>query len=174
LKVFAAFSTSLMVAISLSAQAEKLDACALMTRADLESALARSFGAGNPGPPQPGTAKLAAVASCTYTSAAPQPRDMLSVTLVVRRSPEGMKGVSLDKAKAGAVQLKAKPVDVPGLGDGAYWINLGTDVAPNYQLNVMAGGGRYWLIVSTSGLRTEPDRAIEVITRLARTALPRL
>ena len=173
-KVLAAAAAGMLMTLSASARAEKLDPCAMMTKAELEAAFSRTFDAGTAGPPQAGTAKRAAVASCTYTSAAPQPRDMLSVTLVVRRSPEGMKGISLETAKAGAVQVKAKPVDVPGLGDGAYWINLGTDVAPNYQLNVMAGGGRYWLILSTWGLRTEPGRAIEVITRLARTTLPRL
>lgn len=170
----AAAAAGTLMSWAAAALAQPLDPCALMRKSDLEAVFPRSFEAGIPGPPQAGTAKKAAVASCTYTSPAPQPRDMLSVSFVVRRSPEGMKGISLETAKAGAVQVKATPVDVPGLGDGAYWINLNTESAPNYQLNVMAGGGRYWLIFSTFGLRMEPAKAIPMLSTLARNTLPRL
>lgn len=174
LKVFATVAAGALGSLPGIALAQPLDPCALMRKADLEAVFPRSFEAGIAGPPQAGTAKKAAVASCTYTSPAPQPRDMVSVSFVVRRSPEGMKGISLETAKAGAVQVKATPVDVPGLGDGAYWINLNTEAAPNYQLNVMAGGGRYWLIFSTFGLRMEPAKAIPMLSTLARNTLPRL
>lgn len=174
LKAFATMAAGALTALAGVAQAQPMDPCAMIRKADLETVFSRSFEAGIAGPPQAGTAKRAAVASCTYTSPAPQPRDMLSVSFVVRRSPEGMKGISLETAKAGAVQVKATPVDVPGLGDGAYWINLNTEASPNYQLNVMAGGGRYWLIFSSFGLRLEPAKAIPMLSTLARVTLPRL
>ena len=145
-----------------------------MRKADVDGVFSpRSFDSGTAGPSQPGTAKLAAVAGCTYTSQAPRPRDMVSVTLTVRRSADGAKQVPMAAAKAGAVRLKATPVDVPGLGDGAYWINMGTDVAPSYQLNVMVGA-RYWLVFSTSGVILEPPQAVQALTTLARAVLPRL
>lgn len=174
LKAFATLAAGAVTALAGLAQAQPMDPCALMRKADLETVLSRNFEAGIAGPVQAGTAKRAAVASCTYTSPAPQPRDLLSVSFMVRRSPEGMKGISLETAKAGAAQFKATPVDVPGLGDGAYWINLNTETSPNYQLNVMAGGGRYWLIVSTFGMRLEPAKAIPMLSTLARTAVSRL
>ena len=92
------------------------------------------------------------------------------MTLLTRRSPDGVKGVSME---AGVVQLKGTPVDVPGLGDGAFWANLGTDSHPSYLPNVMVGT-RYWLTFSTAGVKTEPQRAIQTLTGLAKTVLPRL
>jgi hypothetical protein len=151
-----------------------LDSCALLQKSDVQAAFSpRTFESGTPGPVQPGTAKLAAVASCTYTSPAPSPRDIVSVTLLTRRSPDGVKGVSMEAMKAGVVQLKGTPVDVPGLGDGAFWANLGTDSHPSYLLNVMVGT-RYWLTFSTAGVKTEPQRAIQTLTGLAKRVLPRL
>jgi hypothetical protein len=154
--------------------AATLDSCALMKQADVQAVFSpRTFDQGTAGPPQPGTAKLAAVASCTYTSQAASPRDIVSIMLLTRRAPEGVKGVTTEAMKAGVVQLKGTPVDVAGLGDGAFWANLGTDSHPSYQLNVRVGD-RYWLVFSTAGVKGEPQRAIQNLTSLAKTVLPRL
>jgi len=160
--------------IAQPAIAATLNSCALMQQADVQAVFSpRTFDQGTAGPLQPGTAKLAEVASCTYTSQAANPRDIVSVMLLTRRAPHGVKSVTTEAMKAGVVQLKGTPVDVPGLGDGAFWANLGTDSHPSYQLNVRVGD-RYWLVFSTAGVRGEPQRAIQSLSTLAKTVLPRL
>ncbi len=156
------------------AAAFTLDSCALMKQADVQAVFSpRTFDQGTAGPPQPGTAKLAAVATCTYTAQSSNPRDTLSVMLMTRRSPDGVKNVTIEAMKAGVVQLKGTPVDVPGLGDGAYWASMGTEAFPSYQLNVRVGE-RYWLALSTGGFKGDPQRTIQALTSLAKTVLPRL
>jgi hypothetical protein len=143
-----------------------------MSKADVDAVFApRSFEQGTASV-MPAKPKRAGVASCTYTSAAASPKDMLSLGLVVRQSAPGSKGVSMEAAKAGAVKLKATPVDVPGLADGAYWIDLGTQASPQYQLHVKLDT-RYWLIFSSVGLRLEPNAAVQRLSTLAQTTLSR-
>ena len=75
-------------------------------------------------------------------------------------------------AKAGAVQLHATPVDVPGLGDAAYWVNLGSARRPIIQLNVLKGK-RLWLIFSASAATLGTDAALASLTKLAKATLAR-
>ena len=167
-------ATLLCSGLSQNAAAAAFDSCALLQKADVEAAFSpRAFDQGTASPLFPGTAKLAAVSSCTYTSQGPSLRDIVSITLLARRSPEGVNNVSADAMKAGVVQLKGTPVDLPDLGDGAFWVNLGSDSHPSYQLNVKVGA-RYWLVFSTAGVRGEQQLAIESLASLARAVLPRL
>ena len=151
-----------------------LDACALMLKADVDAAFApRVFGAGEPGRGNfAGTAKLASVSSCSFTSRGASLREMLTVNILARRAPSDQTGMTLAIAKAGALQLHATPVDVPGLGDAAYWVNLGSARRPIIQLNVLKGK-RLWLIFSASAATLGTDAALASLTRVAKVTLAR-
>jgi hypothetical protein len=151
-----------------------LDACALMSKADVEAAFApRLFGAGEPGRGNfAGTAKLASVSSCSFTSRGASLREMLTVSILARRAPSDQAGTTAAMAKAGAVQLHATPVDVSGLGDAAYWVNLGSARRPIIQLNVLKGK-RLWLIFSASAATLGTDAALASLTKVAKATLAR-
>lgn len=152
-----------------------LDACALLLKADVDRAFApRVFANGEKGQGNfAGTAKLATVSGCTFTSRGASVREMMTVSILARRAPSDQTGVPLAVAKDGAVRLHATPVDVPGLGDAAYWVNLGSSTRPVISLNVLRGK-RLWLVFSAtaSGLGTET--ALAGLTKVARATLGRL
>jgi hypothetical protein len=152
-----------------------LDACALMLKADVDAAFApRVFREGDKGPGGfAGTAKLATVANCTYSSRGASSRDLLSVGITARRAPTDQAGVTVAAAKDGAVKLNMTPVDVPGLGNAAYWVNAGTSSKPNVQLNVLKGK-RLWLIFSATGAGPNTEVALAKLTRVAKATLARL
>jgi hypothetical protein len=56
----------------------------------------------------------AAVSSCTYTSRGATVKDMVTVTLNLRRAPSDKTGTTPEAAKAGTVKLNGSPVDVAG------------------------------------------------------------
>jgi hypothetical protein len=150
-----------------------LDACKIMQKADVETAFApRKFDAGSPGPVVKGSAKLAAVSSCTYSAAGASVRDRISVTLMARRAPTDATGTTPAQARQGAAQLKATPVDVSGLGDGAYWINIGSTTSPSIQINVFRGK-REWLIFSSFGGKVDSNTALANLTKIAKATLAR-
>lgn len=157
------------------AQTGPLDACTLLLKADVDAAFApRVFGAGEKGPGNfAGTAKYAAVANCTYTSRGSGLRDLMTVGLLARRAADDKSGISVATAKNGAVTLKATPVDVKGLGDAAYWVNLGSAKRPIIQLNVLKGK-RLWLIFSASAAGLNTDAALANLTTVAKATLARL
>jgi hypothetical protein len=70
-------------------------------------------------------------------------------------------------AREGAVQLKTTPVAVEGLGEGAYWINMGGASSPFIQLNVFRGK-REWLIFGASGRKLDVPATVASLTRLAK------
>lgn len=152
-----------------------LDACALLLKADVDAAFApRVFGNGEKGQGDiVGTARLATVSSCTFTSRGASSRELLTVSLLARRAPSDPTSVSIATAKAGAVTLNATPIDVPGLGTAAYWVNLGSSNRPIIQLNVLKDR-RLWLILSASALKLEIDTALAGLTQAAKAALARL
>ena len=152
-----------------------LDACALMLKADVDAAFApRVFGDGEKGVGDvAGSATLAAVSGCTFSSPGASAKEMMTVSILARRAPDDQTGMTVAMAKAGAVQLNATPVDVPGLGEAAYWINLGSSTRPIIQLNVLKGK-RLWLIFSVTASPLGTDTALAGLTQVARAALGRL
>ncbi len=158
-----------------SHQAGPLDACALVLKADVDTAFApRVFASGEAGRGNvAGTARLAAVSGCTFTARGAFVRDTMTVSILARRAPDDTSAVTMSSAKAGAVQLKATPVDVPGVGDGAYWVDLGSSTRPNIQLNVLKGK-RLWLIVGVTASALDTDAALAGLTKVAKAALGRL
>ena len=153
----------------------RLDACALMLKSDVDAAFApRVFREGEKGRGDfAGTAKLATVASCTFTSRGASLRDLLTVGVLARRAPSDKGGVTVAAAKDGAVKLNMTPVDVPGLGNAAYWVNMGSSVRPIVQLNVLKGK-RLWLVFSASASKLDTDAALSSLTKVATATLKRL
>ena len=94
-----------------AATAGALDACALVQKAEVDAAFApRVFGNGEKGASDmAGTDRLAAVSTCTFTSTGPSARELMTVSIFVRRAPSDAMGVSLATAKEGAVKLNAPP-----------------------------------------------------------------
>ena len=154
--------------------AKGLDACSVVTAADVNAAFApRSFEADNAGPAQRVSSKYAEVSNCTFVSKGATVRDMVVVTVNVRLAKSDEYGVAIDKMKAGAVALKGAPVNVSGVGDGAYWANLGSAARPNRQLAV-AKGKRIWLTLGESSPALGDPAAVAALTRLAQTALRKM
>ncbi len=149
--------------------AEDRDACAMLQQADVEAAFApRKFGAGKPGFAVKSTKTRAAVSSCTYTSRGTTIKDMVTVSLGLRRAPSDATAITPEAAKAGSIQLKATPVDVAGLGNGAYWVNLGSSV----QLNVFRGK-REWLLFSSGGRTLDNNAVLAGLTKIAKATVAR-
>jgi hypothetical protein len=151
------------------------DACALVLKADVDAAFApRVFETGEVGRGNvAGTAKLASVSGCTFTSRGASVKEMMTVSLIARHAPNDQGGVTVATAKDGAAKLNATPVDVQGLGDAAYWINLGGSKRPVIELNVFKGQ-RLWLVFSASAATVGSDATLAGLTKVAETALGRL
>lgn len=116
------------------------EACAMLRKADVEAAFSpRKFDSGRPGYTVKSPKTRVAVSSCTYTSRSVTAKDMVTVTLGVRRATSDATATTPEVAKAVAVQLKATPVDVAGLGKGAYWVTIGSSAFPVFELNVFRG-----------------------------------
>ena len=162
-------------ATTLSQTARPFDACAFLLKADVDAAFApRTFTLEPKGRPDiASTGQLAAVSTCTFASRGASVRDLLTVSLLARRAPSDASGVTVATAKSGAAQLKATPVDVTGLGDAAYWVNLGSANRPSIQLNVFKGP-RVWLVFSASAGGLNVDATVEHLTKIAQAALARL
>jgi hypothetical protein len=153
--------------------AEDRDACATMQKADVEAAFfPLKFDSGKPGYAVKSTKTRAAVSSCTYTSRGATAKDMVTVTLVLRRAPNDASAMTPEAAKAGAVQLKAKPVDVAGLGKGAYWVNLGSIAFPVFELNVFRGK-REWLVFSSGARTLDKSAVLAGLTKIAKATIAR-
>jgi len=149
------------------------DACAMLQKADVEAAFyPRKFDSGKPGYAVKSSETRAAVSSCTYTSRGATAKDMVTVTLNLRRAPNSALVISPEVAKAAAIKLKATPVNVTGLGKGAYWVNLGSIAFPVFELNVFRGK-REWLVFS-SGTRTMDKSAVlAALTKIAKATIAR-
>ena len=155
--------------------AEDWNACAMLQKADVDAALApRKFDQGTPGRAVvKSSPNMAAVSSCTYTSRGATARDTVTVTLVARRAPNDASGVTPQTARDGAVKLKATPVDVDGLGAGAYWVNLGSSAFPVIELNVFRGK-REWLVFSVGARTLDTQVALAGLKKIANGVAGRL
>lgn len=141
----------------------------MLQKADVEAAFApRKFDSGQPGYAVKSSPTRAAVTSCTYTSRGATVKEMVTVTLGVRRAPSDATGTTPEAAKAGAVQLKATPVAVAGLGDGAYTVNLGSSI----QLNVFRGK-REWLVFGGRARTLDNDAVLAALTKIAKATVAR-
>lgn len=147
------------------------NACAMLKKENIESAFApRQFDHGElKKSPFKATGKMATISTCTYVSAGASAKDSVSVSLMARRAPSDADGMTPEKAKAGALTLKTTPVDVAGLGDGAYWINMGSSKMPLIQLNVFKGK-RHWFIYGASGRQLDQTTALAGLVKLAKAA----
>lgn len=166
---------SLWLAMATQAQAEeKWDACSMLKQADVEAAFApRKFDSGTPGKTLvKSSPTLAAVSQCTYTSSGATARDRITVSLLARRAPSDASGVTPQAARAGAMQLKATPADIAGLGDGAYTVNMGSAAFPVIQVNVFRGK-RDWLVFGCVGMKLDQSVAIDGLKKIAAAALSR-
>ena len=148
---------------------DDVNACAMLQQGDVEAAFApRKFDSGKLGVSLKATQTRAAVSSCTYTSKGATINDMVTVTLNVRHATSDAIGTTAEAAKAGAVHLNAAPVDVAGLGDGAYMINYGS----NIQLNVFRGK-REWLVFGSRAKKLDDKAILAGLTRIAKATLAR-
>lgn len=149
--------------------ANEKDACALLQQADVEAAFTpRKFDSGKPGHAVKSSKTMASVSSCTYTSRGDKVKDMVTVTLLVRRAPSDETGTTPEAARAGAVKLDGAPVDVAGLGKGAYMVNLGSSI----QLNVFRGK-REWLIFGGRAKMLDNNAVLANLTRVAKATVDR-
>lgn len=160
---------------SLSVAADT-EACDVVTANDVNTQFApRVFKADNSGPKVTLPAKYAQVSDCTYVSKGASIRDMVVVGVTLRRAPSDETSTTMKMMKEGAVQLGATPVDVAGLGDGAYWIILGGGLLKKHdrQLNVIKGK-RIWLIIDTNDPKLSDEEAIARLATIARAALKKI
>jgi hypothetical protein len=149
--------------------AEDKDACAMLQKANVEAAFsARTFDTGTPSFAVKGSKSMAAVSSCTYTSKGASRKDTVTVGLNVRLAPSDATATTPEAAKAGAIQLKGTPVDVAGLGQGAYWGSMVRGI----QLNVFRGK-REWLIFGSTAKTMDNDSVLAALTKIAQTTLAR-
>ena len=77
------------------------------------------------------------------------------------------------KAGVASLGVAARPVDITGLGDSAYWVNLGSDRRSAVAVNVQRNP-RYWLSVSESSSGQEEAVTVSRLTEVAKAALGRL
>jgi len=120
-----------------------VDACMLLTKIDAEQILAKPVDA--PTHPVQGTTTYY-VDSCEYRVTGGTPRDKATLTLIVAADGDpstAQKSFNLSKQMAQATYDLA-PLDVPGLGDTAFWIG-----GSGRTLSVMKGVATFTLSAST-------------------------
>jgi hypothetical protein len=173
LVVFTAVCT-VLCPLSDALAAQQWDACAMLLKTDVEAAFApRIFEPGTPGHEQAKSSpKLADLSSCTYSSPGASPRESLSVTLLARRSPDDASSPTPQAMKDALVKLNGVPADVPGLGEGAYWVNMGSSSFPVIQLNVFRGK-REWFVFSAATKAIDAKVALAALTKLAKATAAR-
>lgn len=149
--------------------ADDRDACAMLQKADVEAAFApRKFDSGKAGFAMKASKSRAAVSSCTYTSRGAKIKDMVTVNLSVRRAPSDETGMTPEAAKVGAAKLSGTPVDVAGLGNGAYMVDLGSGI----QLNVFRGK-REWLIFGSMAKTLDNNAILTALSKIAKATIAR-
>ncbi len=155
------------------------DACDLVSIDDLAAVFApRTFATDNSGPVprnRPGGPKQNSVTSCTFVSSGTSVRDMITVSMMVVTAPSDAAQQSVEQMKKGATALglNANPIDIQALGDGAYWVNLGSAQRSAVAVNVKQGARR-WLTVSESSSGRQLDDTVARLTKLAQSALGKL
>jgi len=146
------------------------DACGVVTTSDVNAAFApRVFVIDNSGPvAAKQSSKFAQVSNCTFVSKGATVKEMLTVSVSLRVASSDANGVTAKVMKEGVVKLGGAPVDVPGLGDSAYWYKLG-----GVSLVVLKGK-RILLSVGTHAPKRSDPEAITDLKKIAGAALAKL
>ena len=146
------------------------DACGVVTTSDINAAFApRVFVIDKSGPvAAKQSSKFAQVSNCTFVSKGATVKDMLTVAVTLRVASSDENGVTVKAMKEGVVKLGGVPVDVPGLGDSAYWYKLG-----GVSLVVLKGK-RIWFTVGTHAPKRIDAEAITDLKKIAGAALAKL
>jgi hypothetical protein len=132
-----------------------LDACALVSKAEIEAIAGRPMAKGAPPPAVPPTSADVTFTQCSW----PTPDGDDPIGLAVRISKKGDSAPGY--ARQTAIDSGFKVEDVSGLGDLAFWNGI--------QLQVFRGKDLQ-IVVNVMGHRDGKDKAIQV----ARKALARL
>jgi hypothetical protein len=143
----------------------KLDACALVAKADVEAVLGASVKAPAHGTEVEGDAQTATISECRYAPGSEA--SAKSATVFVRRSPVG------DNTPAAIASVRdtvkemagADPQTIPGIGDTAFW------GGQRAGLHVFKGGNWY-LIIRVDGF--DDDAAMDKTKALAQKGLDRI
>jgi hypothetical protein len=142
-----------------SPKANQLDACALLSKAEVEKILAQSVTSADSGRVMAGTETTAATSQCAYKTGPAQ-----TVELFVRRSPVADNTPeAIQRVRDTMKEITEKtPLEVAGIGDAAFW-------TASHQLHVFAQGNLYFYVsmMNFKDEATAKARAIE----LARQAL---
>lgn len=168
-RIAGCMTLAIIVATSTAASAAS-DACGLVTTSDVNAAFApRVFEIDKSAPVAPKqSAKFAQVSNCTFVSKGASVKDMVTVSVSLRLAPSDETGVTIKAMEEGAIKLGATPVDVPGLGDGAYWVKFG-----NRQLVVLKGK-RIMLTLGEHAPGRSDAEAIAGLKKIAQAALGKL
>jgi hypothetical protein len=161
-----------------AAASETPDACTLVTPDELAAIFAgRSF-TQDALPAErrnsPGGPRRNAVTSCTFVSTGASIPDMMTVSIVLTTAHSDKAQPTMDKMWAGAAKLgqKVELKTVDGLGDGAYWFNIGGGSRSGIVLSVMRNP-RHWLAVSESSSGQEESVTVSRLSAVAKAALGR-
>jgi hypothetical protein len=153
------------------------DACQMLQKADVEGAFApRKFDNGTLAKDVvKRTAKMAESSTCTYVSTGAKPQDVFTVLLIARRAPTDALSVTPEMARKAAVQINAKAilVDLPELGPGAHWADMGSKMFPTVELNAFRGQ-RVFLTFSGGGMPVGQQAIVAGLTKIAKATLPRV
>ncbi len=162
-----------------SLTAEAPDACTLVTTDELAAIFpTRSFTLDNMPPEKrnkPGGPRRNAVSSCTFISNGASIPDMMTVSVVLITAYSDEAQPSIEKMQSGlsTLGLKISHKTIEGLGDGAYWYNIGGNRRSGVVVNVMRNP-RYWLAISESSSGQEEAATVSRLTEVTRHALGRL
>lgn len=160
-----------------AATAAAPDACQLVAPAELAEIFSgRTFvvDTSSPAPPPPSGPGRNMIATCTFVSEGASVADMMVLTLLVTIAPRDSAQASVEAMKTGVLSVSpgAQPADIPGLGDGAYWVNLGGQRS-GVSVNVKHDP-RTWLTVSESSSVQDVSLTVDRLTAIARGVLARL
>ncbi len=138
----AAAPNSPAAAVAPPAVDAKYDSCLLLTKNDAEAVLGMKVNEPlyNAAIAPDGNT---VVSSCHYATSAKDPSDVRVVSLLIRKAPDVATALSVYLETRGLSKglSSVEPVDVPNLGDRAYWA-----AGRLNQLNVLVGD--IWLIVN--------------------------
>ncbi len=146
------------------------DTCDVVTTSEVNAAFApRVFVIDNSGPvAAKQSSKFAQVSTCTFVSKGTTLKDMQTVSVSLRVATSDTNGVTAKVMKDGVVKLGGTPVDVAGLGDSAYWYNLG-----GVSLVVLKGKRNLLSIGASAPKRSDAD-TLANLKKIAGTALAKL
>jgi cytoskeletal protein RodZ len=135
-----------------SPKTNKLDACALISKAEVEKTLKETITSADSGRLTEGTETTAATSQCSYKTGAAQ-----TVDLFVRRSPVADNTPeAIQRVRDTMKEITQKtPLEVAGIGDAAFW-------TASRQLHVFAQGNLYFY-VSMMNFKDEADAKAKAI-----------